>query len=143
VASLAGEPAGDRRIYFTRDDARWRRIRNEADVVRVLREHDVAFHRVDPSRPWEQIRASAGADLIVGVHGASLTNLMFMAPGGRLLELRHPHDEHFFDAYRPLASAMGIDYTRQDCQVAGEASELPVNNRDLIVDLDVLRQNLR
>jgi capsular polysaccharide biosynthesis protein len=143
VTSLTGKPGDDRRIYFTRDDARWRRIRNEADVVRVLRQHDVAFHRIDQSRPWEQMRASAGANLIVGPHGASLTNLIFMAPGSRLLELRHPHDEDFFDAYRPLATAMGIEYTRQDCELAAESDGLPINDTDLIVDLDVLRDNLR
>jgi capsular polysaccharide biosynthesis protein len=143
ATSLAGGPGSDRRIYFTRDDARWRRIRNEADVARVLRQHDVAFHRIDQSRPWEQMRAGAGANLIVGPHGASLTNLIFMAPGGRVIELRHPHDEYFADVYRPLAATMGLDYTRQDCELAPEAGGLPINDRDLIVDLDLLRENLR
>ncbi len=143
LTPLVGKGGTTRRIYFTRDDARWRYARNEREVVRVLREHDVEFHRIDPSKPWEQMRMSLEASLIVGVHGAALTNLIFMAPGGRVLELRHPHEEVFADVYRPLAAMMGVEYLRQDCELADEAEGFAINDADLIVDLDVLRENLR
>jgi capsular polysaccharide biosynthesis protein len=81
VGVLAGEPGTAPRIYFSREDAGRRRARNEDDLVRVLRAHDFQTIRVDPAKPWEQIQASMGAKLIVGVHGAALTNLMFMPRG--------------------------------------------------------------
>ena len=143
VGALAGAPGTARAIYFSRDDARWRRARNERDVVRELRSNDVDIVRIDPAKPWEQVRASVGARLIVGVHGAALTNFIFMPPGARLLELRHGHDEVFFDAYRPLAEALGIEYRRQTCALAEDAEGLAINDTDIVVDLDLLRENLR
>jgi capsular polysaccharide biosynthesis protein len=143
VGRIGGEPGGARHIYLSRSDAQRRRARNEAEVVRVLRSYDFEILRIDPNKPWEQVRASRGAKVIVGVHGAALTNLIFMPPGGRLLELRHGHDEVFFHAYAPLAAATGVAYHDQRCDLAEGAVGWEINNADLIVDLDKLRENLR
>jgi capsular polysaccharide biosynthesis protein len=120
VATLAGEPSSARRVYLSRADAARRHARNESDVVRVLRSYDFEIVEIDPRRPWEQVRASRGATVMVGVHGAALSSLIFMEPGNHLLELRHPYDEVFFDAYRPLAAAMGIRYRPQFCKPVGD-----------------------
>jgi capsular polysaccharide biosynthesis protein len=143
VAMLAGEAGPSRRIYFSREDARWRKASNEADLVRELRSNDFEIVHIDATKPWEQVRAASGADLIAGVHGAALTNLIFLRPGSRLLEFRHGHDEVFFDAYRPLAEGLGIDYRRQTCRLVGSAEGRAINDLDIVVDLDVLRENLR
>lgn len=158
ISELAGEPGSAARVYFTREDARWRKARNEADVVRELRSHDFEIVTVDATKPWEQVRIARGARLMAGVHGAALTNLIFMQPGSQLLEFRHGHDEIFFDAYRPLAVGLGIEYRRQTCRLAdageaiverrgGAAMSQPerraVNNFDLVVDIDALRASLR
>ena len=140
VGGLVGDRASARRIYFSRADARRRRARNETDVVRVLRAHDFEIVRIDPSSPWEQIRWSLGAEVMVGVHGAALTNLMFMPKGARLLELRHP--ALHWDVYRKLADVFGIDYRSQVCEPT-EGPESVDQHTDLVVDLDQLRENLR
>ncbi|MGI8863613.1 MAG: glycosyltransferase family 61 protein [Solirubrobacteraceae bacterium] len=142
VGALAGKPGSARRIYFSRNDASRRRAANEAEVVRVLRAHEFEIVNIEPTKPWEQVRASLGATVVAGVHGAALTNLIFMRPGGRLLELRHGSDEVFFQAYGPLAEAMGIEHRIQVCALAQEAIGLDINNADLLVDLDLLRENL-
>jgi capsular polysaccharide biosynthesis protein len=140
VASLAGDKAAARRIYFSRADASRRRARNEEDVVRVLRAHDFEIIRSDPTKPWEQVRASLGAGLMVGVHGAALTNLMFMEKGARLLELRHPNH---WNIYGTLAEMFGVEYSSQICHPADTASGRELRHDDLIVDLDQLRENQR
>jgi capsular polysaccharide biosynthesis protein len=142
LRGIAGEAGPARRLYFRRADASRRRARNERELVPVLRSFDFEIVQVDRDKPWEQVRASAGADLIVGVHGADLTNIMFMRPGGRLLELRRGRDDIFFDAYRPMAEALGIEYSSQLCEIADEAVGFEANDSDLIVDPDVLRENL-
>jgi len=134
-----------RRINFTRVDAARRRAKNEKDLVRILRAYDFEIVRVDPARPWQQVEASRGAEFMVGVHGAALSNLIFMGPGSRLLEFRRPERAgvFFFDAYRPLAQAAGVQYQAQFCDVARDADGYDVNDADLMVDLDLLRENLR
>lgn len=144
VGDLAGEPRKSRRIYFSRSDTGSRRAVNEREVVRVLRSHDIEVVHIDPAKPWEQVRLSREAHVMVGVHGAALSNLIFMPPGGRVLELRRPERANvfFFDHYRPLASAMGLDFRSQSCELAQEVKGYSMNHADLRVDLDALRENL-
>jgi len=68
---------------------------------------------------------------------------MFMGPGARLLELRHPYEQWFADVYRPLAAMVGVEYHRQFCQPFNGPKGIETNHADLVVDLDLLRENLR
>lgn len=80
-----------RRIYVTRGSARnSRRVNNEAEVLSLLRRH--GFTVFDPGRHpvQDQIDTFAAAEVVVGPHGAALTNLNFSPPGVRVLELFAP-----------------------------------------------------
>ena len=85
--------------------------------------------------------AAASAGWIVGLHGASLTNVMFMREG-RLLELRDAGPQ-FFDCYGPLATAVGASYRSVICPLATPASGEAANRADVVVDLDALREALQ
>ena len=77
-----------KRIYVTRSGGRnTRRLENEAEVWPLLEER--GFTRIDPGTMSvrDQIDHFAAADTIVALHGAALTNLVFCAPGVRVLEL--------------------------------------------------------
>ena len=146
VAARIGEltePAELERVYFSRERASRRGARNEREVQRVLRGNGFEVVVNDPAHPEQQIRVSRGARVIAGVHGADLTNLMFMAPGGHVLEFRHGHEEVFVDCYRPLARAVGHRYLAQICTPVNDVPGRDVNHEDLVVDLDLLRENLR
>jgi capsular polysaccharide biosynthesis protein len=131
------------RIYLCRAGVGRRGALNEKGVVRVLREYGFTIVHIDPARPDEQVRISAGARLIAGVHGAALTNLMLMPPGGQVLELRHRRQERFPDCYRPLAQACGHDYVPLLCEPVRDSMQWDVINRsDITVDLDALREVL-
>jgi capsular polysaccharide biosynthesis protein len=78
----------DRRLYITRGDRpNTRRFVREAALWPELERR--GFERVDPGTlsVQEQIDLFHGADVIVGPHGAGLTNLVFCQPGARILEL--------------------------------------------------------
>jgi capsular polysaccharide biosynthesis protein len=144
VGDLAGEPEGERRIYLSRASASRRRASNERDVRGVLHGYGFSSVEIDPADPAQQVRVCRGAELIVGVHGAALSNLIFMPPGGRLIELRRPETPgpFFFDHYRWLARATGIGYRALECEVANPVGGAEINNADLVVDLDALRESL-
>lgn len=79
---------GPRRLYVSRGDKpRTRRLECERD----LRPHLEArgFTWVEPGglSPQEQIDLFAGAEVVVAPHGAALTNLLWVQPGTRVLEL--------------------------------------------------------
>ena len=64
--------------------------------------------------PWsEQLLLFSSADVLLGIHGAGLTNALFMAPGGLVLELMavHHYDNGFFP---PLSQHMHHRHIRID-----------------------------
>ena len=76
------------RIFVTRAGGRnTRRLIEEPELWPLLEER--GFTRIDPGTMSvrDQIDHFAAADVIVGIHGAALTNLVFAKPGVTVLEL--------------------------------------------------------
>jgi capsular polysaccharide biosynthesis protein len=86
---LHGRKRGKECIYITREKAVRRRIANEAMLKICLLNH--GFRLVDPGALTfrEQVELFSEAEIVVGSHGAGLTNAAFMAPGGAVVELTH------------------------------------------------------
>ncbi len=94
-----------RRLYIPRSTNRL--VANEPEIVGILetRGFEVYDHRQVPYEP----DFFAGAEIIVGAHGAGLTNMAFRTPGMQVLELI-PSD-HFYPYYYTLADAAGHNYS--------------------------------
>jgi hypothetical protein len=115
-----------KRIYISRDDADERRVRNEDALFESLQQH--GFHRYELSALSiaEQVMLFADSEIVVGPHGAGLTNIVF-ADDTAVVEI---HDrENVRPHYFILARTLGFDY-------------LPVladsRGGDLVVDVDTV-----
>lgn len=110
-SSLAADDAAEaaRRLYISRRIATRRRIANEPEILPVLAKH--GFETVIAEQhPWHrQVRLASGAAVLVSNHGAGLTNMMVMAPGARVMEIREHRDDRL-NCYFNLASAAELDY---------------------------------
>ncbi|MBP2316545.1 glycosyltransferase family 61 protein [Azospirillum soli] len=86
-AAFQRKVSGTRKLYVSRRDAASRRIHNEAELAATL--EAAGFETVVPSHlPFaEQHRLFAEASVIVGPHGAGLTNMLFAPPGAAVVEL--------------------------------------------------------
>lgn len=107
-AVRAASPGGrKRRLYLSRADRGARGILNEADLLALLARY--GFEAVNPgalSIP-EQAALFAQAEMVVGPHGAALTNMLFLPQGAVLLELAaRPWGPLFYG----LAAACGLHY---------------------------------
>ncbi len=98
-----------RRIYISRRLASRRRIRNEDDLLPILARFGFETIEMERLSIAEQVAVSAEAAILVSNHGAGLTNMMFMAPGGRVLEMRKQGDNHN-NSFFCEASAMDLAY---------------------------------
>jgi len=76
-----------RRLYVSREDAPGRPIANENALIALMIRHGI--EPVVPGRlsQADQISTFHDANLIIGTHGAGLTNTVFMQPGSLLYEL--------------------------------------------------------
>ena len=81
-------PQGPLRLYVTRGDRpNTRRVVREAELWPLLEER--GFTRVDPGTlgPQQQVDVFSAAEIVVGPHGAALTNVVHAPPGVAVLEL--------------------------------------------------------
>ncbi len=107
-AGAAPPSRGRRRLYVARSDTTRRQVRNEAELGALLRTR--GFDLVCPGDHSlrEQIALFDSASIVVGVHGAGLTNLGFCRPGTPVLEMMP--DGYLNPCMAMLAQAQGLEY---------------------------------
>ena len=76
-----------RRLYVSRGDGAGRRVVNEPALLQALRPLGFEAVQLAGRSVAEQAALFADARLIVGPHGAGLTNALFAPPGAGMLEL--------------------------------------------------------
>ena len=106
IASTAGN---NRRVFLSRADASRRRLKNEANLDAVLRNHGFETVVANDLTWFEQLALFHNVSHLVSIHGAGLTNMLMMPAGSRVLEIRDS-SESTPDCYLTLASACGHDY---------------------------------
>ena len=105
---VEGRPRGKKRLYVARGAAPRRRVLNEAAVEKLLA--GFGFTSVNPGALSlkDQVALFADAEIVVGAHGAGLTNCVFMAPGSAVVELTH--DKRVVWTYHEVAGAAALNY---------------------------------
>jgi capsular polysaccharide biosynthesis protein len=137
-----GEGRGERRLFISRADASCRRIVNEEATMELLAEH--GFERLECGRMTirEQAAAFAEASIVVGPHGAGLTNLLFTPPGATTIELFASPAAIEVSNYRVLCARLGHRYVRLlAAPVAGPRTKA-THQLDMQVDLALLQRAL-
>lgn len=98
-----------KRVYITRKNAWRRKIVNEADLLPILVELGFEVIDMDALSFKQQIQVMLGAEMLVSLHGAGLTHMLWMRDGGKVLEIRASRDCHN-NCYFALASDLELDY---------------------------------
>lgn len=127
----AGKSGGGERIYISRGKGR-RTLANEAEVLPILQRH--GFRRVvlEEHDLREQIRILSAASVVLGPHGAGLSNVIFMPAGGLVIELRHAGVGNI--AFYRLSEAMGHDYRYMMGEPVADAKDRGnVHNSDIFI----------
>jgi len=98
-----------KRVYITRKNATKRKIINEDDLLPKLREFGFKVIDMDALSFKQQIQVMLGAEMLVSLHGAGLTHMLWMKDRGKVLEIRASGDCHN-NCYFTLASDLELDY---------------------------------
>lgn len=100
-------PTRRHRIFISRERSRKRRIRNQDALLRMLARLGFEKYVLEDMTPEAQIELFYDADVVVGTHGAGLTNVLF-SPHVRVLEL-FPH-KAIVPHYLFLCKSLGHPY---------------------------------
>lgn len=131
------EPSGSKRIYVSRGNVTRRKVINESDVIRVLEDYGFTEISMDGKTIQEQAKIFSSAEAIVAPHGAALTNLLFIQPKTRVIEII-PHG-FVNNCFYVLANYGKSDYF----YLSGEEIEQPYDDPhyfDIFIDTHKLNK---
>jgi len=99
-----------KRIYITRKNSAVRRIINEDEIFPLLKKHGFSIVDFDLLDFEEQLSCVLGCEILISLHGAGLTHMLWMRENSKVLEIRARDDCHN-NCYFTLASDLGHDYS--------------------------------
>ncbi|WP_311170891.1 glycosyltransferase family 61 protein [Halobellus ordinarius] len=119
------------RIYVSREDARRRRVVNKSELLDTIAEFGFQSVELSALSFQEQVRLFAGAEKVIGPHGAGLIHLLWTQDPVSVVELlpeTGPVAHYFL-----LAAELGISYDCLACETVADRSIAP-RHRDIRVD---------
>ena len=101
-----------RQVFLTRDRKRLRFVENMEEMEALCRSLQIEVVDADALTVQEQIELFRSVNLLIGIHGAGLTNMMFRAPHDcTVIELFPPsYTEYLPFHYVLLAKQAGFNY---------------------------------
>jgi len=136
ASSETNENAEVDRIYISREFAEKRKANNQTEMNALVEEWGIRKLKCEEMSFDEQIKAMSKCELLVGEHGAGLSNMLFAPSGCKVFEIRNKYaiTDNF---YYNLAVALGLDYYL----IEAEGSSSHPHNSDFDVDIEALRDS--
>ncbi|OIP68721.1 MAG: hypothetical protein AUK43_15090 [Oscillatoriales cyanobacterium CG2_30_40_61] len=96
------------RVYISRNLGSKRRIVNEDEVLELLNKLGFITVYFEKMSMLEKVALMSRAEVVIGLCGAGLTNLVFANPGTKVIEIFPPNYIHF--TYYILCHQLGLEY---------------------------------
>lgn len=93
-ATLNLNASQNKRQYISRARASYRKVLNEKEVTDLFKSYGFEIITYEDMSLKEQIAATYHSSILAGIHGAGLTNALFMKKGGSVLEFRRDKIYH-------------------------------------------------
>lgn len=135
----AARPAS-RRVYVSRSRQQWRFLTNETEALALLACYGFETVYFEDLSFAEQVRTMYETDVLVGIHGANMTNLLFMTAGSHVLEMMSP--TYVNPSYLSMAQSVDIHYWLVP-SLLGSPLNVEHNYADITADLAELEHVLR
>lgn len=122
-----------KRIYISRKSSKRRKLKNENEIIPILKKHNFTIVDFDEINFNEQLQYILDCEIIISLHGAGLTHMLWMKQKGVVFEIR-AKENYNDNCYFSLASDLGHDYY----YINAEKASFDQSNHlsDLLIDPD-------
>jgi hypothetical protein len=133
-----------KRIYISRQKARYRKVVNEEDILPVLHKYGFNVINLEDYNLPDQISLLSKAEIVMSIHGAGLGNMVFMPPGSKLVEIRPAKVYHIYNCFHTLWPHCVCDYYYLLCDYAPKPLEHDgrIDDHSVIIDATKLEKFL-
>ena len=102
------------KIYIRREDANYRKIVNEADLISNLRKREFDIINPQHFEILEQMKIFSNAEVIVAPHGSNMSNIIFCRKGAKIIEispeLNHLYEQNIAKRYQNIADILNLEF---------------------------------
>ena len=121
----------NKRIYISRKNAQRRKLKNEDEIIPILKKYGFTILDFDKLNFEEQLKNILNSEILISIHGAGLTHMLWMNEKSKVLEIR-ARDNCNDNCYFTLASDLGHDYfyviaDKTDPKKSDHLSDLTIN----------------
>lgn len=138
-----------KKVYISRQKAPKRKAVNAIELESFLKERGFEVVFAEELSFKEQRHLFAQTNFLISLHGAGLTNILFMNKGSRVIELRKDtwgvdpvtgkiETPKFYHTYYHLCLALGIEYDYLACP--SDSNKTSARFADLYVDISQLER---
>lgn len=133
------------RIYLSRKNVQSRKIINNDEFMRVLSDFNIVEVFPEDFTLAEMAKLMRGASFIISVHGSGLSNLCFIAPGTKVVDILAPYHQDAY--YWMISNIRHSSYIGFFGEGAHPADDVDLVKRkideDLYLDLTKMRSLLQ
>ena len=128
------------RIYITRQQASYRRIVNDEEVIKYLEKFGFRSVKLETMSVAEQASCLAAAKVVVAPHGGGLTNLVFCSPGTKVIEIFSPLYVPY--CYWMISNLCGLEHYYLIVDLVDDGTPTKPLHKDMQLDLNSLEKLL-
>ena len=124
------------RFFISRKNTFRRNILNVDDLKEVFKKHGIVSVELENLSFLEQMHLFRYAEIVIGAHGAGLTNIIFCKPHTKVMELVNENYAH--QMFYCLATVLELDYFYLVGQIIDKSPSVSPGFQDLIIDVDAI-----
>ncbi len=97
------------KIWVSRQNSQHRKIHNFEEIIPIIEANGFTIISFENYKLTDQINLVRKATTLAGLHGAGLTNMLFMKKGSKILEIRDKNDNKN-NCYFTMASDLDLNF---------------------------------
>ncbi|RZK45257.1 MAG: glycosyltransferase family 61 protein [Hymenobacter sp.] len=127
-----------RLVYVSRAKQSMRRVSNEQEVLPILKKLNFEIFYFEELTFEQQVILMQETAILIGLHGANLTNLMFMNPNTKVVELMNIDSTRLL-FYFFMSSYFSLEYY---CMPCNSVDAITTNHSDVFLNVEAFEHLL-